>query len=119
MVLEIALSCLPLYANHELEHRFVRVSDERMGNFGRPTNSNLAGLSCLISASWRSAIETSLKFKGYTTVLSRVNASFLTAVRKVPFDCLFITRSFGASPGVKPVDIFCHFVSGTVKVETL
>ncbi len=38
---------------------------------------------------------------------------------KSAFNCLFITRSSGVDPEVKPVDILCYFVSGTINVETL
>ncbi len=60
-------------------------------------------------------IEASLKVLGWTKFLSRVNASFPTAVRIASFNCLFNTHSSGVDPEVQAVDIFC----GTINIEAL
>ncbi len=38
---------------------------------------------------------------------------------KSTLKCLFFTRSPGVDPEVKPVDILCYFVCGTINVDTL
>ncbi len=71
--------------------------------FVRSTSSNWAGLTCRRSGFLR--VKRPLRGKGFLPDRQEKSA----------FKCLFITRS----SSVKPVDIFCYFVSKSISVGTL